>query len=316
LYEQLVGIAPVWIACDLHPDYATTRYAHERGCRSGVRVLGVQHHHAHMAGCMAENGLTEPVIGVTFDGTGYGTDGAVWGGEFLVGDYRAFRRAAHLRYVPMPGGEKAIREPWRMAAAHLADAGADLSLLAGRCSSQELAVVRTMLDRRINAPPTSSVGRLFDAVASLARVRDRVSYEGQAAMELEGLAAGVPPDTGYPFNLGENAEGVCVVDTRPLVRAVARDAAAGTGAARIARRFHSTVVEIVAAVCGRVREATGLGAVVLSGGVFLNALLTSEACARLVRDGFRVYRHRLVPPGDGGLSLGQLAAALAMTNAQ
>ncbi|MDB5307169.1 MAG: hypF [Gemmataceae bacterium] len=316
LYEQLVGISPEWIVCDLHPDYATSRYAREHSVRSRKPILSVQHHHAHMASCMAENGLTETVIGVTFDGTGYGTDGAIWGGEFLVGNYRWSRRAAHLRYVGMPGSERAIREPWRMAAAHLADANVGFGLLEARCLQDELAVLRKMLDRWINTPPTSSAGRLFDAVAALAGVRDRVTYEGQAAAELEGLAAGVPPDTSYPFELGEEWEGeppesVLIVDTRPLVRAVARDVAAGVSTARIARRFHSTLVDLIASVCGRLRETTGLGVVALSGGVFLNALLTSEVCMRLGRDGFRVYRHRLVPPNDGGLSLGQLAVAAA-----
>jgi hydrogenase maturation protein HypF len=216
----------------------------------------------------------------------------------------------------MPGGEAAIREPWRMAAAHLVDAGAGFGPLGARGLQRELAAVSVMIARGVNAPPTSSVGRLFDAVASLAGVRDRVSYEGQAAVELEGLASEVSSDTDYPFGVEAVSEGdpagpVHVVDARPLVRAVARDAAAGVSAALIARRFHSTVVEIVAAVCRRLRDETGLGSVVLSGGVFLNALLTAEISARLAGDGFRVYRHRLVPPNDGGLCLGQLAVAAA-----
>jgi hydrogenase maturation protein HypF len=321
LYEELVGVRPEWVACDQHPDYATTRYARDCCTRLGTEVLAVQHHHAHMASCMAENWLAGPVIGVSFDGTGYGPDGEVWGGEFLVGDYRSFRRAAHLRYVGMPGGETAIREPWRMAAAHLADAGAGFWPLGARGLHDRLAAVRAMLDRGINTPRTSSVGRLFDAVASLAGVRDRVSYEGQAAVELEALASETAPDTSYPFALEEAREGeppadVIVVDTRPLILAVVRDASGGTGAARIARRFHSTLVEVIAAVCDRLRGETGLESVVLSGGVFLNALLTSEANARLAAAGFRVYRHSLVPPNDGGLSLGQLAvAAWGRTNA-
>jgi len=256
---------------------------------------------------MAENGLAGPVIGVAFDGAGYGLDGAVWGGEFLVGDYRGFRRAAHLRYVGMPGGEQAIREPWRMALAHLIDARADISLIGKRLPPPAVTMTTRLLERGINAPLTSSVGRLFDAVAALAGVRDRVSYEGQAAAELEGLATEVGPDGAYPFDLLPDAP--MVVDTRPLVRAVAEDIGQGVEAARVARRFHSTLVEVIAAVCDRVRRATGLGVVVLSGGVFLNALLTREVCRRLHGEGFDVHRHRLVPPGDGGLSLGQLAIA-------
>jgi len=308
LYEQLFAIVPQVIVHDLHPDYVTSRYAQERAARLGIPLLAVQHHHAHMVSCMAENGLAEPVIGVTFDGTGFGTDGAVWGGEFLVGDYRAFRRAATLRYVGLPGGDQAIREPWRMAVAHLVDAEVELRPLKARLLPVEVRTVERMLERRINTPLTSSAGRLFDAVAALAGVRDRVSYEGQAAVELEWLATGVESDGTYPFALspGENP---LVVDTRPLIRALAEDTRRGVRTALIARRFHSTLVELIAAVCDRLRGATGLGAVVLSGGVFLNALLTREVSARLGADGFEVYRHRLVPPNDGGLSLGQLAVA-------
>jgi hydrogenase maturation protein HypF len=345
LYEQLFAVRPEVIAHDLHPDYASTGYARRRE-QAGVQLVAVQHHHAHMAACMAEHGLLGPVIGVSFDGTGYGTDGAIWGGEFLFGDYRGFRRAAHLRYVGLPGGDAAIREPWRMAVAHLKDAGAENAALRVRTAPREYRLIETMLDRRLQSPPTSSAGRLFDAVAALAGVRDRVSYEGQAAVELEWLATGVATDGLYPFELVSGSSGGEVVgwwggeqqvttrppdhltaspphhlttspphqiDTRPLIRAVTADVAAGTAAAVIGRRFHSTVVEMIAAVCGRVRANTGLATVVLSGGVFLNALLTREACERLTVDGLRVYRHRLVPPNDGGLSLGQLAIAAAVS---
>jgi hydrogenase maturation protein HypF len=316
LFEELFGVRPVLLAHDLHPDYATTRYATERAGREGNPILRVQHHHAHMAACMAEHGLAEPVLGVTFDGTGYGTDGTVWGGEFLIGDYRDFRRAAHLRYVGMPGGEQAIREPWRMAVAHLADAGVGCAALEARLLPLQVRTIRTMLERGLNTPRTSSAGRLFDAVAALLGLRDRVSYEGQAAVELEWLATQTPPDGAYPFSVAPSDEGghvgqPLIVDTRPLIRAVAEQVNHGMEAARVARRFHATVVEIIADICRRVRQATGLAVVVLSGGVFLNALLTRDVCARLEGEGFRVYRNRLVPPNDGGLSLGQLAVAAA-----
>jgi hydrogenase maturation protein HypF len=306
LYEQLFAIEPRAIVHDLHPDYVTSAYARSRANHAGIALLTTQHHHAHMTSCMAEHGLTEPAIGVSFDGTGYGPDGTVWGGEFLVGGYADFRRAAHLRCVGMPGGEQAIHQPWRMAIAHLRDAGAELPALRARLLPVELRTVERMLERRFNTPLTSSVGRLFDAVAALACVRDRVSYEGQAAVELEWLASEFAPDGAYPFELGQTDEGPLVVDTRPLIRAIVADSAS---AAKIARRFHSTVVEIIVAVCQRLRKSTGLKAVVLSGGAFLNAILTREVAARLRADGFRVYRHRLVPPNDGGLSLGQLAIA-------
>jgi hydrogenase maturation protein HypF len=319
LYQELFAVTPQGLVCDLHPDYATSVYAKERSAREGSALLTVQHHHAHLASCMAEHGLDETVIGVTFDGTGLGTDGAVWGGEFLVGDYRKFRRAAQLRYVGMPGGDQAIREPWRMAAAHLIDAGLSLGPLAARILPLEIRTVEKMVERRFNTPPTSSAGRLFDAVAALARVRDRVHYEGQAAVELEGLATRTEPDGTYPFEVPTGREeALLVIDCRPLIRGVAEDASKGVEPALIARRFHSTLVEMIALVCDRLRRdsllrdsQTGTDAVVLSGGVFLNALLTRETEARLRGDGFRVYRHRVVPPGDGGLSLGQLAVAAA-----
>jgi hydrogenase maturation protein HypF len=321
LYEQLLGMIPRVLAHDLHPDYASTRYVRQRvglGEKQGnlpqLQLLAVQHHEAHVASCMAENGLDEPVIGVSFDGTGYGHDGTIWGGEFLVGDYRRFDRLAHLRPVGMPGGEQAIREPWRMALAHLLDSDEPFSMLSNRVPSASLSTVAKMLERRVNTPMTSSAGRLFDAVACLAGVRDRVSYEGQAAIELEWLATGVPEDGCYPFDLVESAADettgqTAVLDTRPLIRAVSQDVIRGRDVGRISRRFHSTMVAMIAAVCGALRRRTGLDLVVLSGGVFLNALLTAEVAVRLNGEGFRVHRHRLVPPNDGGLSLGQLAIA-------
>ncbi len=315
LYEQLFASKPQLLAHDLHPDYASTRHAQERAATEGLTLLAVQHHHAHLASCMAEHGLTEPVLGVTFDGTGYGTDGAIWGGEFLVGDYRQVRRAAHLRYVGLPGGDRAVREPWRVALAQLLDAGEGSDILERRLPRSALRTVEKMLSRGFNTPLTSSAGRLFDAVAALAGVRDQVSYEGQAAVELEWLATDVPPDGAYPFDLTQGGQDDSTqplnIDTRPLIRAVVGDVRCRVPAGLVARRFHTTLVELIAAVCDQLRRATGLDAVVLSGGVFLNALLTREVAGRLNRDGFRVYRHRLVPPNDGGLSLGQLAVAAA-----
>lgn len=307
--ERLLRVRPRRIVHDLHPDYASTRYARERASADGLELVAVQHHHAHMASALAEHGVTGPAIGVCFDGAGLGLDGAVWGGEFLVGDARAVRRAAHLRYVPMPGGERAIREPWRMALAHLRQAGLDAATtpLGARLSPGARRTIARMLERGVNAPPTSSVGRLFDAVAALAGVCDRASFEGQAAVRLEALASTRPPDGGYPFEVaGDGA-----IDAAPLVRAVVRDVAAGTAPAVVARRFHTAVVELVVEVCRRLRAEAGPTAVVLTGGVFVNAILAEESAGRLTADGFRVHAHRRVPPNDGGLSLGQLAIAAA-----
>jgi hydrogenase maturation protein HypF len=319
LYEELFDFLPECIAFDLHPDYAATRYAAARAEAMGLTPIPVQHHHAHLASCMVENGLTRPVIGVTFDGTGYGTDGNVWGGEFLVGNCAGFRRCAHLRYVPLPGGAQAIREPWRMALAHLNDAGVRCGKFESRFPPDQVRLIETILDRRINAPLTSSAGRLFDAVASLVGIRDRVTFEGQAAMELEWRATDVPAGEAYPFEIAPEQSGdkpSLVVDTRPLIRAVVEDVERNMEPARVARRFHSTLVEMIADVCCRLRDETSLSDVVLSGGVFLNALLTKEVCERLTAAGFRVHRHRLTPPNDGGLSLGQLAVAAALLRAR
>ncbi len=310
LYEQLFGIVPEAIACDMHPDYASSRYAAARAATLGVPLLTVQHHHAHLASGLAEHGLDEPAIGVIFDGSGLGTDGTIWGGEFLTGGYQTFRRVGHFRPIRMPGGEQAIREPWRMALAHLLDAQAPIAERDGaRGLHRDTRLVMAMLERNINSPWTSSVGRLFDAVASIAGVRDRVSFEGQAGMELEALTASSTDDGVYPSSFSDGE--VCQIDTRPLIAAVAADADAGTAAAVIARRFHSTLAAIIVEVCERLRATSKLDAVLLSGGVFMNALLSSEAESRLIRGGFRVYRQRIVPPNDGGLSLGQAAIATA-----
>ena len=310
LYEQMFGMAPASIAHDLHPDYASTRYAVERSTREHVALIGVQHHHAHVASCIAEHGLTERVIGVAFDGTGFGEDETVWGGEFLVGDTRSVTRAGHLRPVALPGGEQAVREPWRMALSHLLDADLDRGALLNRIAHPQVRAVERMIERRLNTPLTSSAGRLFDAVAAIAGVCDRVSFEGQAAMQLEWLASDAAADVGYPYEITE-AGNRFLIDTRPIVAGAFQDACAARPPAIIARRFHTALVDAIAAACIHLRSHTGLDAVVLTGGVFLNALLTAECELRLSQAAFRVFRHHVVPPGDGGISLGQLAVAAA-----
>lgn len=317
LYENLFDVRPRIIACDFHPDYASTRYAHERAQRQRLTLRPVQHHHAHMASCMAENQLNEFVIGVCWDGAGLGSDGTIWGGEFLVGDYLDFHRAAWFRPVPMPGGELASRQPWRMAATYLLDAGIDWDVLKERYPQCPFALITQIIHRRVNAPLTSSVGRLFDGIAALLGLRYTLSYEGQAAIELEALAGQRSPEHELPYSYviipsGERSDlGAFVIDTRPLIRDVARDLRAGLMPHAISQRFHVTLVDILLKTCRLIRERTNLNVVTLSGGVFLNAWLTQQACRQLSRDGFRVYRHRQVPPGDGGLSLGQLAVASA-----
>jgi hydrogenase maturation protein HypF len=318
LYERSFAIQPAVIAYDMHPDYASTRYALRRCAREGVRGFAVQHHHAHMAGCMAEHGLSERVIGVSFDGTGYGTDGAIWGGEFLIGDLHGFQRAAHFRYVPMPGGERAIKQPWRMAIAHLADAGVDCpAALERRLEPLALKTVRQALVRRFNAPRTSSVGRLFDAVASIVGLRDVVEFEGQAAMQAQWLAAGqARSGESYPYELASDRSAPLQVDVRPMIAAVASDVCAGVDAAVIAGRFHDTLARIVVDVCMRIREQNdGVNKIVLSGGVFLNRILAEATERALTAQQFCTFQHLRVPANDGGISLGQLAVAAACLNA-
>jgi hydrogenase maturation protein HypF len=320
LFEELFETRPELIVHDLHPDYASTRYTLERAAIERLPTIAVQHHHAHIGSCLAEHQLEGPVIGVALDGTGYGSDGAIWGGEFLIADLHGFRRAAHLRYVGLPGGDQAIREPWRSAAAQLIDAGEGTQLLEANVEAAQLHVVEQMLARGVNCPQTSSAGRLFDAVSAIAGLRTRVSYEGQAAMELEWLAGAAHESGGYPFELVQAAVGDSspsfVVDTRLLIRAVAADVRRRAAQAQIARRFHTTLVEIIVAACESIRQSTRLSAVALSGGVFMNALLAAEATGRLMAAGFEVYNHRRFPPNDGGLALGQLAIAAASAAAR
>jgi hydrogenase maturation protein HypF len=305
--QEMLGTTPEAVAHDLHPDYLATRYALEE---SGLPAIAVQHHHAHLASCLAEHGQSGPALGVIFDGLGYGSDGTLWGGEFLVGDLARCERAGHFRYIPLPGGDLASRQPWRMALSHLlaayGDALPELPCLA-TVPAEELVLVRQALARGVNSPLASSCGRLFDAVAALLGVRKLSSFEGQAAMELEMLAdpaATVP----YPFGLKLEGE-VLVFDPRPLVRALVEAHASGEPAAACAGRFHATLAELVRQACLVLRARRGINTVVLSGGVFQNALLTSLVQERLHRADFSVLTHALVPPNDGGIALGQAAVA-------
>jgi hydrogenase maturation protein HypF len=299
-FRRLFDVVPQVVAHDLHPDYLSTRYALELD----LPLVGVQHHHAHIASCLADNGEAGPVIGVAFDGTGYGTDGTIWGGEFLVADLAGFTRGGHLEPVPMPGGAAAIRQPWRMAAAYLDGAGAGLGV-AQRNERQWDAVV-AMARRGVNAPLTSSAGRLFDAVSALAGVRDAVNYEGQAAIELEQLA-----DAGErgAYRAGIEAGDPFRVLGRDLIAAVAEDLRAGVPREIIAGRFHHAVAGLITGGCVLLRERHGLDTVALSGGVFQNLLLLDRTVRRLEGAGFRVLVHSRVPCNDGGISLGQAAAA-------
>jgi hydrogenase maturation protein HypF len=311
-FTRLFDISPSVVAHDLHPEYLSTKYALDA---EDADLVGVQHHHAHIASCLADNGWPRDggrVIGVAFDGTGYGSDGTLWGGEFLVADYTGFSRGGHLAQVPLPGGAAAIRQPWRMAAAYVDSSGISAEELdvCDRHADSWSAVV-SMARRGVNSPLTSSAGRLFDAVASFLGVRDTVSYEGQAAIELEQLAdpgeagayrAGIAP--GAPF----------VVGAADLVRDAVADLAAGVPRQVIAGRFHNGVARVIEDGCLVLREQHGLHTVALSGGVFQNTLLLTAAVRRLEAHGFAVLTHSRVPCNDGGISLGQAVIAAAGTD--
>ncbi len=316
-YCRLFDVRPELVAYDLHPEYLSTKYARELE-EEGLPAVGVQHHHAHVASCLADNERPagERVVGVALDGTGYGTDGAVWGGEFFEGSLEGgFVRRAHLEYAPLPGGPAAIRQPWRVALAWLITLYGEeetltLPLAAVReAGERNVRLISRLVEYGLNTPPTSSAGRLFDAVAALAGVPGsrRTTYEGQAAVELE-LAAGGPADRAYPFGLRAEGEG-WVVETRSIVAGVVEDLLAGRGTGEISSRFHRTMAEVVVAGCERIREQTGIGAVALSGGTFQNLLLMRQLSERLDARGFAVYRHRRVPTNDGGLALGQAVLA-------
>ena len=305
-YCRLFQIEPEVIVHDLHPDYRSTRYALERAGQA--RLVGVQHHHAHIAAVMAEHGLEGPVIGLAWDGTGYGLDGRLWGGEFLVCDLRGFERAGHWSYFPLPGGAAAIRQPWRVAAGLLRErlgcAVARLPLPALQRHGPETAVLARMIERGVNAPLSCGVGRLFDAAAALVTGRETVSYEGQAALELEQLADA--SETGAcPVDLKE-VDGQWIPDSASLIEAVARMMLDGTAPPVAAARFHGALAETAAEVCRLVSAERDIRQVVLGGGVFQNRLLLDRCIAALTRSGLEVYVPRQVPPNDGGLALGQI----------
>jgi hydrogenase maturation protein HypF len=328
-FERVIGdfldmyeADPVAVAHDLHPDYASTKWAAAavgsggsgwKGRLEGVPLIGVQHHHAHLAACLADN-RADRALGVTWDGTGYGEDGTVWGGEFLLGDAAGFERVAHLRPFRLPGGEAAVIEPRRVALALLwelqGEAAWEVPAVASAFAPAERAPLSRMLDTGFRAPGTSSCGRLFDGVASLLGLYQKVSFEGEAAMGLEYVADGTVEDA-YPLPLVEE-DGMLVLDWQPLVVALLDDVGRGTEVPVAAGRFHGALVEAMATVAERIGEPR----VALTGGCFQNRLLSERAIGRLEGAGFDVLVHRRVPANDGGISLGQVAVAAARLGAR
>jgi len=337
LYRRLFHIEPEIIAHDFHPDYLATKYARELG-ESGMKLVPVQHHHAHIVSCMADNGVDSPVMGVALDGTGLGTDGNIWGGEFMVADYRSCRRVGHLEYLPLPGGDAAIRRPYRTAIGYiltllgenalnaviatLNDANEKQSQLAsiGQVGEVEIEVIKRQIERKINSPLSSSMGRLFDAISALLGIRGEIDYEGQAAVELEmaayssviatsaGDEAISSAQESYPYRIVEDEE-TRIVRLRDLLSAVIGDLQQGISKERISVKFHNTVARMTNEMCHSIADETGLTQVALSGGVFQNRLLLRKTVSLLESSGFQVFTHKQVPCNDGGISLGQAVIA-------
>ncbi len=317
LYKKLFDVQPEVVACDMHPDYHTTRLA----ATMGLPVVRVQHHHAHLASVLAEHGLNEPAIGVIWDGTGYGLDGQIWGGEFLVGDGRGFQRAAHLEYLPLPGGDAATQRPYRIAWAYLAATLGESASSAIPMSADERAMLSSMLAAGVRVTRTSSVGRLFDAVSAMLGIRREVTYEGQAAMELEAVARAGSASRPYAWDTRRRAgvggwgktdckvESTISIVMAPLLEDILSERSAGVRREDISYRFHLTMAEVLVSVCSDLQAETGLDRVALSGGVFQNRLLLEMVIPRLEAAGLRPLVHRLVPTNDGGVSLGQAYVA-------
>ncbi len=304
LFETMFHVQPEVIAHDLHPNYLSSRYALERAERENLPAIGVQHHHAHIAACMADNGMdgSHHVIGAEFDGTGYGEDGAIWGGEFMVADYLGYERKIHLEYFPLPGGDASIKRPARTALALLWSLGfdwdEDLAPVKNLCYEDRMAL-RVQLERKLNTPLTSSMGRLFDAVASLSGGRQRVNYEAQAAIEFESVMDKSEPGI-YHFDIQKGK-----IDVRPMLEALLLDIHHSTSIPIISARFHNGVAKMVREACIQIRSETGLNEILLSGGVWQNMALLERTINGLREGGFDVKIHHQIPANDGGLSIGQ-----------
>lgn len=307
-YRKLFRIEPEAVAVDLHPDYLSTRYGVNEACEKNLPLIRVQHHHAHLAACLADNNLRfdEPAIGLIFDGTGYGTDGHIWGGEVLIGDYHHFERRFHLQEVPLPGGDSAIRNPSKIALAYLHAAGIDWREEyppVSQYGSSDLNILKQQLIHNLNCVPTSSMGRLFDAVSSLLGIRHHVTYEGQAAIELENL---VDPDENRSYSIGIDEN---VISSLELIPQILKDFRNGVHPGAISARFHNTLAEISLEACNIIRSETGIMHVALSGGVWQNMTLLTKTMERLKSSGFVVLIHHQVPANDGGIALGQILIA-------
>ena len=304
-FKEVFSFSPKFIAHDMHPEYLSTKYALDYD----LPKLAVQHHHAHIVSCMVENNLEQKVIGVCFDGTGYGTDGRIWGGEFMVCDRLKFTRVGHLDYIKMPGGEKAIKEPWRMGVSYLYKAlGSNKEACDGLFEQYGEAAENLMniIDANINCPETSSMGRLFDAVSNLIGITDKVTYEGQAAIELEAVAD-LEIQEAYPYKILK--QDMYIIEPYEMIKEVIKDKLNGVAREIMAAKFQNTIVNLSVRLCTYLRKDTGLTEVALSGGAFQNPYLLKEISRNLERQGFVVYTHSHLPSNDGGIAIGQIMIA-------
>ncbi len=317
-YKKIFYCQPQIIACDLHPNYTSSILAKEYAKKNSLPLVPVQHHHAHIASVLAENHINREVIGVAFDGSGLGTDGAIWGGEFLVTDQTNFKRAAHFRYVRLPGGKAAIEEPWKMAISYLYEIyGNECENIASQIfsnlvKSKKISIVQNLINKQINSPLTSSAGRLFDAVSSLLRIREKINYEGQAAIELEMLAEDKREEH-YPFQITKEGKEF-IINPLPGVKAIVEEFKKGNNPKVMATKFHWTISQIIWKVCELLRDHWDLNEVALAGGVFQNNLILKQVVTLLTSSGFKVLLPRLVPLNDGGISLGQAVIAYHKVN--
>lgn len=308
-YKKLFDVTPVQVACDLHPEYLSTKFANE----TGLPIKQIQHHHAHLSSCLFDNRAKSPVIGVIFDGLGLGDDGKLWGGEFLIGGYKSYKRAATLKEMPMPGGEAAIKEPWRMALSYLKMAGIE-SRESGVSPSQKLwrasgsreknNLINEMIHKKLNCPLTTSMGRLFDAVSSILGICQRANYEGQPAIELQMAADPTITDT-YPYEIS-NRKGILEINPLPMIDELIRE----KDKVKASSKFHNSIVSIILDTVIQLSQISNLKDVALSGGVFQNELLLDKTVNHLEKKGFKVYYHREIPTNDGGISIGQIATLL------
>lgn len=309
--QKVLGVQPDIVAYDLHPEYHSSKFALSLG---GIaKNIGIQHHHAHILACMAENGIGGEVIGAAFDGLGFGTDGSIWGGEFLIARPDSFERAAHFKYAAMPGGEMAVKEPWRMAIAYLYEVYGkklfDLNMgLLQRIGKGKAEKIVQMIEKGINSPLTSSAGRLFDGVSALAGVKDIAVYEGEAAIELEKAAAENVKES-YGFDVSKK-DGELIISWDDIIKGVVKDLISKTPASIISSKFHNAMADLIVNTCAVLREETGLKRAALSGGVFQNRYLLKRSVTGLKKRGFEVFTHNKVPPTDAALPLGQAIAAL------